>query len=338
MARAGGVTWGPVCLAGSSLVGNTSGCGWPTGFVAEGDLAGDAGTAFGGGRGIWGRRGWVQTLQPAKTGMEYGRELARRLRDAPVALEGFWDGAAAGRRGVWYGFGAAGVEEVHQMLRMTWGGDASQCVGWLLRADRRGCGAANSRMMQSMAQGDVYRSVDNAIAIRWGRRCCIWHGADGGGDGCAELRAVERGPAAAGAVCGDGGAAVDAGVRLKDVERLLSAGGTLLVAAVPSRGSRHCGRRSWARVSGAGRGGVAGGGVESPIGERERCRLAEKGRASFLADGSALRNGELQEKRNTGAGGAAVRRGTRRGSAPSRIWARRNRAGWACRRGETSLR
>ena len=58
------------------------------------------------------------TLQPAKTGMEYGRELARRLRDVPVAIEGFGNGLRQ-YEGVWYGFGAAG-DGTYQTLRGTW--------------------------------------------------------------------------------------------------------------------------------------------------------------------------------------------------------------------------
>lgn len=64
-----------------------------------------------------GEKGFV-TLQPAKTGMEYGRELARRLRDVPVAIDGYGAGLRQ-YEGVWYGFGAAGAES-YQALRMTW--------------------------------------------------------------------------------------------------------------------------------------------------------------------------------------------------------------------------
>ncbi|MCC6537826.1 MAG: hypothetical protein IT162_09770 [Bryobacterales bacterium] len=64
-----------------------------------------------------GEKGFV-TLQPAKTGMEYGRELARRLRDVPPAIEGFGAGLRQ-YEGVWYGFAAAGAES-YQALRMTW--------------------------------------------------------------------------------------------------------------------------------------------------------------------------------------------------------------------------
>jgi len=64
-----------------------------------------------------GEKGLV-TLQPAKTGMEYGRELARRLRDVPAALEGFGSGLRQ-YEGVWYGFGAA-EPATYQTLRGTW--------------------------------------------------------------------------------------------------------------------------------------------------------------------------------------------------------------------------
>ncbi len=64
-----------------------------------------------------GEKGLV-TLQPAKTGMEYGRELARRLRDVPGALEGYGSGLRQ-YEGVWYGFGAAQAES-YQSLRVTW--------------------------------------------------------------------------------------------------------------------------------------------------------------------------------------------------------------------------
>lgn len=64
-----------------------------------------------------GEKGWV-TLQPAKTGSEYGRELARRLRDVPAAIEGFGRGLRE-YEGVWYGFGAAEAASYHS-LRMTW--------------------------------------------------------------------------------------------------------------------------------------------------------------------------------------------------------------------------
>lgn len=64
-----------------------------------------------------GEKGFV-TLQPAKTGMEYGRELARRLRDTPVAIEGYGSGLRQ-YEGVWYGFGTAGPD-TYQELRGTW--------------------------------------------------------------------------------------------------------------------------------------------------------------------------------------------------------------------------
>jgi len=64
-----------------------------------------------------GEKGLV-TLQPAKTGMEYARELARRLRDVPLALDGFGSGLRQ-YEGVWYGFGAAGPD-TYQSLRGTW--------------------------------------------------------------------------------------------------------------------------------------------------------------------------------------------------------------------------
>jgi len=64
-----------------------------------------------------GEKGWV-TLQPAKTGMEYGRELARRLRDTPAALDGYGSGLRQ-YEGVWYGFGTAAPEN-YQTLRQTW--------------------------------------------------------------------------------------------------------------------------------------------------------------------------------------------------------------------------
>lgn len=64
-----------------------------------------------------GEKGWV-TLQPSKTGMEYGRELARRLRDVPPALDGYRDGLRQ-YEGVWYGFGTAEAES-YQSLRATW--------------------------------------------------------------------------------------------------------------------------------------------------------------------------------------------------------------------------
>lgn len=58
------------------------------------------------------------TLQPAKTGREYGGELARRLRDVPEAIAGYGQGLQQ-YEGVWYGFGAAGAES-YQSLRGTW--------------------------------------------------------------------------------------------------------------------------------------------------------------------------------------------------------------------------
>lgn len=64
-----------------------------------------------------GEKGLV-TLQPAKTGMEYGRELTRRLRDVPAALDGF-STVLHQYEGIWYGFGAAGPES-YQALRGTW--------------------------------------------------------------------------------------------------------------------------------------------------------------------------------------------------------------------------
>lgn len=64
-----------------------------------------------------GEKGLV-TLQPAKTGREYGGELARRLRDVPEAIAGYGQGLRLYER-VWYGFGTAGAES-YQALRGTW--------------------------------------------------------------------------------------------------------------------------------------------------------------------------------------------------------------------------
>lgn len=86
-------------------------------FAAEGDFRLAMRALHLAGLRYLGEKGLV-TLQPAKTGMEYGRELARRLRDVPVALEGFGAGLRQ-YEGVWYGFGAAGAES-YQALRMTW--------------------------------------------------------------------------------------------------------------------------------------------------------------------------------------------------------------------------
>ncbi len=86
-------------------------------FAAEGDFRLAMRALHLAGLRYLGEKGLV-TLQPAKTGMEYGRELARRLRDVPVALEGFGTGLRQ-YEGVWYGFGAAGAES-YQALRMTW--------------------------------------------------------------------------------------------------------------------------------------------------------------------------------------------------------------------------
>lgn len=64
-----------------------------------------------------GESGWV-TLQPAKTGREYGRELARRVRDVPVVIEGFGRGLRQ-YEGIWYGFDAPEAES-YRALRETW--------------------------------------------------------------------------------------------------------------------------------------------------------------------------------------------------------------------------
>ncbi len=60
----------------------------------------------------------VVTLQPAKTGLEYGRELARRLRDVPAAVEGYGRGLRQ-YEVVWYGFGSAAADSYHS-LRESW--------------------------------------------------------------------------------------------------------------------------------------------------------------------------------------------------------------------------
>jgi hypothetical protein len=68
-----------------------------------------------------GERGWI-TLAPAKTGHEYGAELARRLRDLPEARARYAHGLRAYEE-VWYGFAApsaelfAGVREQWNSLR-----------------------------------------------------------------------------------------------------------------------------------------------------------------------------------------------------------------------------
>ncbi|MBM3785195.1 MAG: hypothetical protein FJW30_12595 [Acidobacteria bacterium] len=64
----------------------------------------------------FGEKGWV-TLQPAKTGMEYGRELARRLRESLV-IDGYSNGLRQYEL-VWYGFGTADAE-TFMRLRTTW--------------------------------------------------------------------------------------------------------------------------------------------------------------------------------------------------------------------------
>jgi len=86
-------------------------------FAAEGDFRLAMRAVHLAGLRYLGEKGLV-TLQPAKTGLEYGRELARRLRDVPAAIEGFGSGLRQ-YEGVWYGFGAAG-DGTYQTLRGTW--------------------------------------------------------------------------------------------------------------------------------------------------------------------------------------------------------------------------
>lgn len=64
-----------------------------------------------------GERGWV-TLQPAKTGQEYARELNRKLRDAPDATANYARGLRAYEE-VWYGF-ADPSAEVFERVRTDW--------------------------------------------------------------------------------------------------------------------------------------------------------------------------------------------------------------------------
>ena len=156
------------------------------------------------------------------------------------------------------------------------------------------------RMMQSMAQGDVYPEWSTMRSDPLGTK--VLYLALGRMAGVTVSRSYEpwkeaRPQRALYVAMGASPLMIS---DTKDVERLLSAGGTLLLAAAPSRGKSALRTEKLGFVS-AGRGKVELRAAEwnCLIGERERCRLAEKGRVLFLADGSALRNGELQEKRNT---------------------------------------
>ena len=86
----------------------------------------------------------------------------------------------------------------------------------------------------------------------------------------------------------------------KEVERLLSGGGTLLLAMAPPdpRAVLRTERLGFVRKS---RGTVVllAEDWRCIEGTREACRLAERGRIRLLADGTPLRNGELQEGRQT---------------------------------------
>lgn len=156
------------------------------------------------------------------------------------------------------------------------------------------------RMMQSMAQGDVYPEWSTMRSDPLGTKVLYL--------------ALERMPGVMVARSYEPlkeaqprkvlyvamGASPLALSNTKDVERLLSAGGTLLLAAAPPRGKSALRTEKLGFVA-AGRGEVELRAAEwnCLIGDREHCRLAEKGRVLFLADGSALRNVEMQEKRNT---------------------------------------
>lgn len=64
-----------------------------------------------------GERGWI-TLQPAKTGLEYARELERRTRELPEVTGGYRGGLRQ-FEAVWYGFGTAD-QDGYQQLRQAW--------------------------------------------------------------------------------------------------------------------------------------------------------------------------------------------------------------------------
>lgn len=156
------------------------------------------------------------------------------------------------------------------------------------------------RMMQSMAQGDVYPEWSTMRSDPLGTK--VLYLALGRMQGVAVSRSFEswketRPQPVLYVVLGASPLML---ADKKDVDKLVSGGGRLLVAAVPSRG------KSALRTEKLGFVPVARGMVELRseewkclLGERDRCRLAEKGPVLYLADGSALRNGELQEKRDT---------------------------------------
>lgn len=156
------------------------------------------------------------------------------------------------------------------------------------------------RMMQSMAQGDVYPEWSTMRSDPLGTK--VLYLALGRMRGLAVSRSFEswketKPQAAMYVVMGASPLLLS---EKKDLDRLLSGGGRLLVAAVPSRGKSALRTEKLGFVS-VGRGVVELRSDEWKClaGSRERCRLAEKGPVVFLADGAVLRNGELQEKRDT---------------------------------------
>ena len=86
----------------------------------------------------------------------------------------------------------------------------------------------------------------------------------------------------------------------KDLSKLLSAGGTVLLALPPSS-SKFAARTESVGFVTASRSEIALKSAEWKclIGTPERCKLASKGQVWLLADGSPLRNGELHDARQT---------------------------------------
>lgn len=156
------------------------------------------------------------------------------------------------------------------------------------------------RMMQSMAQGDVYPEWSTMRSDPLGAKV-LFKALERMG-GLAVERSYEpwrviKPRKAQYVLLGESPLALN---DRKDIDRLLSAEGRMLLALRPalSKSSIRTEKFGFVPVS---RSEVELRGAQWRCldGTRERCRLAEDGRIWLLADGSPLRNGRLHEARNT---------------------------------------
>lgn len=156
------------------------------------------------------------------------------------------------------------------------------------------------RMMQSIAQGDVYPEWSTMRSDPLGAKVLYLALQRTGGVAVERNYEPWRQAVPRPALYVMLGASPSLLQDTKDLAKLLSAGGTVLLALPPSS-AKFAARTEKVGFVTASRSEIA---LKSDdwkclMGTRERCKLASKGQIRLLADGSPLRNGELHDARQT---------------------------------------